>query len=347
VSLSADILCLVPTTRDLWAALENALAIHLGTLAGIRRLERRPCAYRTSFPLEELDVTLDDGTSLELIFKSLSREAMSEVSRRAKPAFLHDPLREIETYRHILSPASLGTPVCYGAVSDRRAGHSWLFLERVAGLALPEVGQFGIWEQVARWLAAFHTRFTAAGGSLKELAPLLVHDGDYYRVWLRRARNFVDRGSSSRRQVGHDILERLACRYEEVIDRLRTLPVTLLHGEFYASNVLVQQTIDRLRVCPVDWEMAALGPGVLDLAALTAGKWSEAQRTTLALAYHASLVAAGVQPLPREALLAALDCARLHVALQWLGWSPDWSPPREHAQDWLAEVVTLTERLGL
>jgi thiamine kinase-like enzyme len=28
------------------------------------------------------------------------------------------------------------------------------------------------------------------------------------------------------------------------------------------------------RVCPVDWEMAAVGPGLIDLAALTAGWWT-------------------------------------------------------------------------
>jgi hypothetical protein len=33
--------------------------------------------------------------------------------------------------------------------------------------------------------------------------------------------------------------------------------------------------------------------------------------------------------------------------MQWLGWAAEWSPPPEHAHDWLAEALTLGERLGL
>ena len=41
--------------------------------------------------------------------------------RGAKPAFLYDPLREIETYRRILGPRKVDAPACYGAVADPRA----------------------------------------------------------------------------------------------------------------------------------------------------------------------------------------------------------------------------------
>lgn len=48
-----------------------------------------------------------------------------------------------------------------------------------------------------------------------------------------------------------------------------------------------------------------------------------------------------------EALVADLDRCRLHLALRSLGWSPAWSPPPEHARDWLAEALELAERLDL
>ena len=35
--------------------------------------------------------------------------------------------------------------------------------------------------------------------------------------------------------------------------------MTFIHGEFYASNVLVNITGGKLRVCPVDWELAGWG----------------------------------------------------------------------------------------
>ncbi len=56
----------------------------------------------------------------------------------------------------------------------------------------------------------------------------------------------------------------LASAHERALARLAGLPAVFVHGEFYASNILVSPG----RVCPVDWEMAGIGPGVLDLAAL-------------------------------------------------------------------------------
>ncbi|HEX5417691.1 MAG TPA: aminoglycoside phosphotransferase family protein, partial [Chloroflexota bacterium] len=93
------------------------------------------------------------------------------------------------------------------------------------------------------------------------------------------------------------------------------------------------------------WEMAALGPGLIDLAALSAGSWTEEQRRALAEVYYAAL-APGSWP-EIGALLDALDYCRLHLAVQWLGWSDVWSPPPERAHDWLSEAFFLMEKIGL
>jgi aminoglycoside phosphotransferase (APT) family kinase protein len=301
-------------------------------------LARRASAYRTSYAIDELDVQLDDGTALALMFKDLSRRALTAGADRAKPAFLHDPLREIEVYRSLLAPARLGTAICYGAVAEPERGRYWLFLERVAGKELYQVGEFAAWQHAARRLAALHGHFAAVQGErLAQTSSLLRYDGEFYRAWPRRARAFARSRPWSAR------VEWLADRYEPVIERLLSLPPTLIHGEFYASNVLVQ---DR-RVCPVDWEMAAIGPGLVDLAALTAGRWTEEQRTALALAYCEAIPPHVGERLTPSALLDTLDYCRLHLALQWLGWSPDWTPPAEHAQDWLGEALRLAEKLGL
>jgi Phosphotransferase enzyme family len=74
-------------------------------------------------------------------------------------------------------------------------------------------------------------------------------------------------------------IEKLFGNYDRVVERLLEFPVTFLHGEFYASNVLVVcEEGEGWRVCPVDWEMAAVGPGLIDLAALTAGRWTADER---------------------------------------------------------------------
>jgi hypothetical protein len=33
--------------------------------------------------------------------------------------------------------------------------------------------------------------------------------------------------------------------------------------------------------------------------------------------------------------------------VQWVGWSPDWSPPDDQARDWLGEAVGVARGLGL
>lgn len=83
--------------------------------------------------------------------------------------------------------------------------------------------------------------------------------------------------------------------------------------------------------------MAGAGPGVLDLAALVTA-WGDDHARRLLDAY----AAAAVSPV-RD---ADLDAARLILAIQWLGWAKRWTPPREHATDWLAEAHAAAERLA-
>ncbi len=328
-----------PTAAVRTAELRAVLEPMLGRIV---RLEHRPSAFRTSFAIEEIDLDLEDGTSVPLLLKDLSEQALLEGARRVKPAFLHNPMREIEVYRSILAPHRLGTAHCYGAAINPEADRFWLFLERVPGRELFQVGAFSSWQGVARWLAVFHRRFACEATQLVGAAHLLKVDGDYYRLWLRRARAFLPAGHQTRSGFA-----RLVERYGRVVERLLALPATVLHGEFYASNVLVQETAAGLRVCPVDWEMAAIGPGLIDLAALTAGGWAEAERNDLALAYHAEWAAQGTEIPDAAAFLSALDHCRLHLAVQWLGWARDWSPPPEHRQDWLGEALRLADKIGL
>ena len=76
------------------------------------------------------------------------------------------------------------------------------------------------------------------------------------------------------------------------------------------------------------------------------GGWDEGRRGRLLDAYSRGLDDARPDG---QAEPAALDLARcrLHLALQWLGWSSDWRPPREHAHDWLGEAAGLVKELGL
>jgi hypothetical protein len=332
-----------PST-ELQAELERCLGEHFGSSARVQELVRRPCAYRSSFALEELEVVLEGGRTLMLMFKDLSQDALSERAQKVKPLFLHDPLREIDAYRAFLAPAELGTATYYGAAVDPDRRRHWLFLENVQGAGLWQFGELETWKQAARWLALLHFKFAEKTEWRDRAEHLISYDAAYYEVWPRRAQAFAE-STGSAQEVSRGALQWLAERYGQTVEHLTSLPTTFIHGEFYASNVLVDA--GATRVCPIDWEIAAVGPGLVDVAALAAGKWTEKEQKELALAYHAELQDLGGSPPPTDEFLTALDWCRLHLAVRWVGWAPSWSPPREHRHDWLREALDLAEEVQI
>jgi hypothetical protein len=330
------------SSEDLRDALERALGEQSGSTTRITRLERSPCVFTSSFALEELKVELEGGSTLDLMFKDLGESGLSERARAAKPEFLYEPVREIAAYGSILAPAELGAPAFHGSAVDPSAGRFWLFIENVHGPALWQIGEFDVWEKVARWAATMHGRFS--GTDIPASESLVPYGADLYRLWLQRAVEFADlweaRRSGARKAIGW-----LAAVYDSVVERLAALPSTFIHGELYASNVLVVRSKDATRVCPIDWEMAAVGPGLIDLAALAMG-WAAEERVALATAYRDAYPESD-RPPALDDFLQDLDCARLHLAVQWLGWAPDWRPPRSHRRDWVGEALGIAEELGL
>lgn len=313
------------------APADDELASALGV--GVVVLERAPYGYATSTPLEEVRVRTAAGAEHVLILKVLDRERMLGQARTTKPEFLWEPRREIDTYRRILTPAGIG-PQCVAS------GERWLVVDKVPGVELWQIGDHAVWERVAGWLGGVHARFTGRGDELRAASPhLLDHSADWYTRWAGRAREALERGDDPRAAA----LAHALAAYDAVGEALAAQPRTLVHGELYPSNVMVVDGGPGAGIFPVDWEMAAVGPGAVDLAAL-AGGFAPAERSRLERAYLAGLGAGADEE--RE-FVGTLTRARLHLALQWLGWSSAWRPPREHAQDWLGEALALTEELGL
>jgi hypothetical protein len=330
-----------PSDQEVAICLEEGLR-RRGQETAVTAIERAPYAYATSFPLEEVVARLDDGRTLRLILKDLTWERLLGQARRTKPAFLYDPRRCIDVYRDILAGTGMG-PRFYGATSDDQRGRYWLLIEKVEGVELWQIGEFSTWEATARWLARFHQRFVDGADELAGHHPSLLRYGpEFLRSWPARALDVAGRrGVSVDERAG---LERISAQYDGVIERLMKVPATFVHGELYPSNVLVDDAGSEVKVWPIDWEMAGVGPPFLDLAALTAG-WDEPEKAKLVDAYLDEL--GPDRWFGDQEVTTVLDCCRLHYALQWLGWSPDWSPPAEHARNWMAEALEVSERLGL
>jgi aminoglycoside/choline kinase family phosphotransferase len=139
----------------------------------------------------------------------------------------------------------------------------------------------------------------------------------------------------------------LADHYDQLVKRLLDLPTTFIHGEFYPSNVILREGNNGRQICAIDWEMAAIAPGLVDLAALTAGDWTEDQRRTLSAAYRDALDLKKGRPPSMTDLMEGVRCCQLHLCIQLLGWASDWSPPEQHTHNWLREALHLGETLGM
>ena len=329
--------------RRLIATLEDGLAKCFGNSSQIIELKRRPSPYRTSFALEELKVRLRNGMKLKLLFKNCGRNALSAEAAHAKPAFLSDPARELEVYAHFLEPADFGTAVLYGSLVDEPHGVFGLFLEHVRGRELYQFGELRLWEAAARWLARFHAHFRAAQLTVGA-GHLLRLDANLCRTWLERANRMVEESDIPTGPAAAWIS--IFAAYVATIDRLSTLPATLIHGEFFASNVLVADSKRTVRICPIDWEMGGVGPGLLDLAALVAGSWSEDQKATLARTYREEFESNGLigWETEREFWFDVSVC-RLHLAVQRIGWASEWTPPPEHRNDWWDDAAQLARKI--
>lgn len=324
---------MTPPVAD--AALVAALEPVVGR---VRRLDREPYAYATSFRLERIDAALANGTALALLLKDLSWVRLLDEAARIRDPAHHEPRREIEMYRRVLGPAGIGAR-CYGASTGP---HPWLLLERVDAVELWQVGDLEVWEQVAVWLARFHLSFVTRVDDLHADVPFLrALDTRWFEVCRQRARVALHAATDPRAAELVGLLDALG---DEVARELADVPATLVHGELYPSNVLVRAD-DRVRVCPVDWEVAASGPAYVDLAALVSG-WDEEGCRRITAAYEGALgagtasVTGGIEP------ARLLEDCRLHLALQWLGWGSGWRAPTEHAQDWVGEALAAARRLA-
>jgi thiamine kinase-like enzyme len=143
-----------------------------------------------------------------------------------------------------------------------------------------------------------------------------------------------------------------------------------VHGEAFPSNVVLGPAGE---LALIDWETAGHGPGVLDLAALSAG-WPPAEAARIASAYAgdaaavaegaatgaegaatgaegAAAAAEGATAVAEGAVadaLSLLPAARLAVAVRWLGEPlPAPAAGGGHARrtDWWAEAAAAAELL--
>ena len=267
----------------------------------------------TSYSLRRLAFDLADGRTLDVFLKDFDE------SPHTSDVALRRGMRERHVYETILAGRELGTPELYGVVWDDSSDRHWLLLEFVQGRKL---SRSSIEDLIAAagWLGRLHR---SIAGHEAELAPpgfLLRYDDAYFRDTAERALQAVaSRGGSLQQR-----LEAAVAGYDSVIEKVCSAPPTLVHGSYRPLNILVDTRSTPPRICPADWELAAIGPPLHDLAFIADGSDRPACER-LCASYAEEAAASGVSVMGIGEMLEELERLRLHKVLRSLARSGEWS----------------------
>jgi hypothetical protein len=274
-------------------------------------IDRSPEPCRSSFPSEIVTCRLGDAGVVTVLCKYSRRQRGRLPAWHVAYGHRHGPGYEARVYRHVLEPLAMATPrLC--ATYEGRGGRTWMaieYLEHCMRLNLAPPGPEG----AAEWIGRFHAR-NETRLSEPALQFLTVYAADYYRGWARRTIKSARRFRLDKGQIG-SLLE----VFEHAIEILLEPPLTVIHGEYYPSNVLWRPN----SVHPVDWESAAIAAGEIDLAALTE-HWSPDYVERCEAAYIRARWPARCD---RAAFARRLSAARLYMLLRWAGIPGAWKVP--------------------
>jgi aminoglycoside phosphotransferase (APT) family kinase protein len=292
-------------------------------------IKREPSCATSSYESYVVSAGLADGRALRLFLKDYG------ASRRPRRDMRSRRERELRVYRELLPHAGLATARHLGAVWDDGAGRHWLLLELVEG---PVVRDLALehWIPPLEWLGRLHARFAGVWDGSAPPAFLERHDERFFR---RKA----DRALAALVSCAPQLSRRMAIvreRLEGVLPVLTAGPRTLTHGAFMPANVIVAPG-DRPRICPVDWEVAAVGSPFYDLAFFCDGFETSTFARMLA-AYRQGAQAGDLALPPDDDVVRAVDCFRLHRVMDWLDVAID----KHYSDEGLERLVSRGEALS-
>jgi aminoglycoside phosphotransferase (APT) family kinase protein len=285
---------------------EESVANRLGLSSEIAEIQRTRTRYIGSYDCDSVTVRLVSGEE----FKFFLKDYGSSLKSKDEPVQRRE--RELTIYRDLLSKTDLGTAGYYGSVWDESGGRYWLLLELVEGVLIKdhnvEQGEFA-----AGWLGRAQGFFTQHPELLSGHDHLTRHDANFYRSKANHALRdvcHIDPESVPK-------LTKIVGGYQQAIDVMTAQPPTLVHGGFIPWHILLNYDSEPVRVCPIDWELAAIGSAFHDLAYFTDDADPETRDRVLGAYWRA----AGQfnAPVPDRAQLGYIvDCFRLHRIFDWL-----------------------------
>lgn len=295
----------------------------------VEQLSRSVAPMANRAPAEVLTATLRGGGTQTLFLKSIGNEEGDHPDKQPRD-------REPLIYGNLFAGRAVPVPSTLGGGWNEAIGRHDLYLEHIDDWDL-RYQEVEYWYLAAGRLGHLHSAFAQAREELLASEYLLRFDAAYFHAWAHRALESV------RRQSTH-----LGRRHEQVVrafhrgaELLAAQPSTLVHNDLSGKNVLVDRSAQPARVCFIDWEMAGIGCGLLDLAHLKYG-FGPAERARLCAAYYEAVRGTDLLP-PEPELTAVLAACEIHETNIRLWCSPQWSLPEGRLDEWVGETEAAIE----
>ena len=308
--------------------LERVVPQICGGQSRIAYICRSRSPYSSFYGADILDVRLSTGEELKIFLKDFGsyQNPKDGMTRRRE--------REMRVYRDLLAGAPLGTAVYYGSAWDESEGRFWLLLEFVSGTPV-RYAAFECWALAAAWLGRLQGYFARDSRRFNACELLIRHDAGFFWSKAELALDAVSQISAP--LAGR--LGKIVGHYGVAVQEMAAQPATFVHGSYTPTQILFER--ERLRICPIDWELAGLGSPVYDLAILADG-FEPPRLHQLWDAYGEEAVKHGISLPGREELGRVSDCFRLHRIMNRLGKSVE----KQYAEKDIARLIAAGERLS-
>jgi hypothetical protein len=280
-----------------------------GRPSPVAHLERKRSQYSSFYASDIITVRLESGEEFKVFLKDFGsfhhpKDTMKE--RRE---------REVVVYRDLLDGAGLNTARYYGSVWDEAEGRYWLLLEFVEGVPVRHL-DFEAWLPAVAWLGRMYGHFVARPELWGNCDVLARHDASFFETTAEQAMRSVTEFSAD---LGRR-LDPIVRRYHKAVAVMTGQPRTLVHGTYRPAQIITDDPGHPKRICPVDWEKAAVGASLYDLTFIVDG-FDPERLHRLFEAYRAEARRCGVRVGDDAEMKLVVDCFRLHRVMNWLAVS--------------------------
>ena len=310
------------------ACIERVVAEHFAAPpAAIVAIDRTRSEFSSFYAADVITVRLESGRQFKIFLKNFGSFDHAKDTMAARRE------REVIVYRDVLAGSDLGTPRYYGSVWDEAQGRFWLLLEFVEGLPMSHLG-FEDWVASAAWLGRMYGYFSQHPEKWQRCAALVRHDAAFFHDIARQALQTVSAHSS---EFGKR-LEPIVARYGAAVEVMTAQPKTLVHGTYRPPQIIFDKSRDPVRICPVDFEKAAVGASLYDLTFIADG-FDTPRLHRLFEAYRSEAARAGVNVPDDAEMTHIVNCFRLHRIMNWLAVSM----ARKYEDDVIGKLMNMAE----